>query len=258
VTSAVVVIPMLSPLVGGILDTAFGWEAIFILVAAFSCAVLAWAALMLPETRPARAAESPPSRFAADVRALAASARFTGYALCGALAGAVLHLLGGCPMWRSRGGPPRPDTGCGSWFSIGFIFGNLITHAAPPGINRMIWSGILVTIIGALVPTAMCLIDPGVGPVVVFLPQAVISLGNGLLLPTAIAGAVSIRPQVAGTASGLTGCSQMAIGAGAAQLVSHTLAAAATPLPLLLQMLGFGVLTAFAFQLLARHRPSPA
>ena len=43
VTSAVVVIPMLSPLIGGILDTAFGWEAIFVLVAAFSFAVLAWA-----------------------------------------------------------------------------------------------------------------------------------------------------------------------------------------------------------------------
>jgi MFS transporter, DHA1 family, multidrug resistance protein len=260
VTSAVVVIPMLSPLIGGILDTAFGWQAIFIVVAAFSFAVLAWAALVLPETRPARAAESPPSRFVADVRALAASPRFIGYTLCGA--------LGSAPFYTFLGGAPyvavdmmgRTSAEYGLWFvvsSIGFIFGNLITSRLAPvyGINRMIWSGILVTIIGALVPTVLCLIDPGVGPVVVFLPQAVISLGNGLLLPTAIAGAVSIRPQVAGTASGLTGCSQMAIGAGAAQLVSHTLAAAATPLPLLLQMLGFGVLTAFAFQLLARHRP---
>ncbi len=48
--------------------------------------------------------------------------------------------------------------------------------------------------------------------------RTLMGFGNGLLLPTAIAGAVSIRPQVAGTASGLTGFIQMAIGAAAAQL----------------------------------------
>jgi DHA1 family bicyclomycin/chloramphenicol resistance-like MFS transporter len=73
------------------------------------------------------------------------------------------------------------------------------------------------------------------------------------LLPTAIAGAVSVRPQVAGTASGLTGFSQMAIGAGAAQAVSHTLAAAASPLPLLVQMLGFALATAGVFLTLVRR-----
>jgi DHA1 family bicyclomycin/chloramphenicol resistance-like MFS transporter len=258
VTSAVVVIPMLSPLIGGILDTAFGWEAIFILVAAFTFAVLAWAALVLPETQPVRAAESPPSRFAADVRALAATPRFIGYALCGALGSAPFYtFLGGAP-YVAVNMMGRSSAEYGLWFvasSVGFIAGNLTASRLVPayGINRMIWWGIMVTLAGALVPTILCLIDPAVAPIVVFLPQAVISLGNGLLLPTAIAGAVSIRPQVAGTASGLTGFSQMAIGAGAAQLVSHTLAAAATPLPLVVQMLGFGLAAAFAFLLLVRR-----
>ena len=58
----------------------------------------------------------------------------------------------------------------------------------------------------------------------VFLPQIIIGFGNGLLLPTSIAGAVSVRPQVAGTASGMTGFIQMAIGAGAAQLSGHAIA----------------------------------
>jgi DHA1 family bicyclomycin/chloramphenicol resistance-like MFS transporter len=146
----------------------------------------------------------------------------------------------------------------GLWFvgsSIGFIAGNLTASRLSPslGIDRLISWGILVTIAGALVPAVLCLIDPAVGPVVVFLPQAVISLGNGLLLPTAIAGAVSVRPQVAGTASGLTGFSQMAIGAVAVQVVSHTLAAAASPLPLLVQMLGFGLATAGVFLTLVRR-----
>ncbi len=51
------------------------------------------------------------------------------------------------------------------------------------------------------------------GPAVVFLPQLIVNFGNGLLLPGAISGAVSVRPQAAGTAAGIIGFSQMAIGA---------------------------------------------
>lgn len=51
VTSAMVIAPMVAPLIGGLLDTAFGWEAIFIFITAMSAAVLLWAVLMLPETR---------------------------------------------------------------------------------------------------------------------------------------------------------------------------------------------------------------
>ena len=36
VTTAMVIAPMIAPLIGGILDTAFGWEAIFVFIAVFS------------------------------------------------------------------------------------------------------------------------------------------------------------------------------------------------------------------------------
>ncbi len=51
VTSVVVLMPMMAPLLGGILDTLFGWASIFIFVALFSGAVFLWAAIALPETR---------------------------------------------------------------------------------------------------------------------------------------------------------------------------------------------------------------
>src|SRR5205085_12154537 len=51
VTSVVVLVPMSAPLIGGILDTLFGWEAIFITVATLSFVVFLWAAIALPETR---------------------------------------------------------------------------------------------------------------------------------------------------------------------------------------------------------------
>ncbi len=88
----------------------------------------------------------------------------------------------------------------------------------------------------------------------IFLPQIIVGFGNGLLLPTSIAGAVSIRPQVAGTASGMTGFIQMAIGAVAAQLSGHVIAGAADAMPMLLLMLLFGFATAAAFLALVRRR----
>ena len=258
VTSAMVVFPMLSPLVGGILDTLFGWESIFVFVAIASFSVLAWAVMMLPETRPRGAATSTPGQFLIDLRALMSSPRFIGYALMGA--------LGSAPFYTFLGGGPyvvvtmmgRSSAEYGIWFAfsaIGFMAGNFTASRLTMryGVDRMILAGILVTIAGALIPAVICMIDRNIEPVAVFLPQTLISYGNGLLLPTAIAGAVSIRPQVAGAASGITGFTQMAIGAVAVQIVSYAIAGAASPLPMLLLMLGFGVATWIGFVTLLRR-----
>ena len=59
VTTAMVIAPMVSPLIGGILDTAFGWEAIFLFITVMSGAVLAWAVLTLPETHHTRVSSTP-------------------------------------------------------------------------------------------------------------------------------------------------------------------------------------------------------
>jgi DHA1 family bicyclomycin/chloramphenicol resistance-like MFS transporter len=64
---------------------------------------------------------------------------------------------------------------------------------------------------------------------------------------------VSIRPQVAGTASGATGFIQMAIGAAAAQLGGNVIAHAPDAMPMLLLMLTFGVATAVAVWTLVRR-----
>jgi len=95
---------------------------------------------------------------------------------------------------------------------------------------------------------------PGWEMATIFLPQIVVGIGNGLLLPTAVAGAVSIRPQVAGTASGMTGFIQMAICAGAAQLSGYLVARASNAIPMLLLILIFGLATATAAAVLVRGR----
>jgi DHA1 family bicyclomycin/chloramphenicol resistance-like MFS transporter len=258
VTSVVVLMPMVAPLIGGVLDTLFGWEAIFAFTAIVSFTIFAWAVLDLPETRNASVAPDSPRHFRADVGALAASPRFFGYALCAG--------LGSAPFFSFLGGGPhvvvtmleRTSAEYGLWFfipSVGFMSGNFAVSrlTARLGVDALIWWGIAFTIVGCLLNVLVYVALPGWEMATIFLPQIIIGFGNGLLLPTSIAGAVSIRPQVAGTASGVTGFIQMSVGAVAAQLGGHVVAQAAGATPMLLLMLFFGIATAAAVFFLVRR-----
>lgn len=257
VTTAMVIAPMVSPLIGGLLETAFGWEAIFIFIAALSAVVLFWSAAMLPETRPQSFAQSPEKLHQAW-RALLAEPKLHAYVLAGA--------LGSAPFFTFLGGGPhvvvtimgRSSAEYGLWFavtSLGYMSGNFIASRLSQryGVDRMIVGGIAVELIGVLLTVVLVAGLPGAGPAVIFLPQLVISMGNGILLPNAIAGAVSVRPQAAGSAAGLSGFAQMACGAAATQIVSLVLAGAATPMPMVWMMLIEVIAVGVAFALLARR-----
>jgi DHA1 family bicyclomycin/chloramphenicol resistance-like MFS transporter len=259
VTSVVVLMPMAAPLLGGILDTLFGWRSIFIFAAALTLTVFVWALIALPETRQFSAAPPAANHFRTDVAALAASPRFFGYALCAG--------LGSAPFFSFVGGAPyvvvamlgRTSAEYGLWFflpAIGFMAGNFAVSrlAARLGIDALIWWGIALTIAGCLLNILLYVGWPGWEMATLFFPQIIIGFGNGLLLPTSVAGAVSVRPHVAGTASGATGFIQMAIAAGAAQLSGHVIARASDAVPMLVLMLCFGVATAAAVFALVRRR----
>ena len=93
VASVVVLMPMLAPLIGGVLDTLFGWESIFIFSAALSLTVFLWAVAALPETRRFSGAPGERGHFRADLAALTASPSLLRLrAVRGARLGAVLQL----------------------------------------------------------------------------------------------------------------------------------------------------------------------
>jgi DHA1 family bicyclomycin/chloramphenicol resistance-like MFS transporter len=257
VTTAMVIAPMVSPLIGGILDTAFGWEAIFLFVSVMSGAVLLWAMLVLPETRPVGAAHTPGMMWH-ETRALLGSAKFHGYVL---VAG-----LGSAPFFAFLGGGPhvvvtlmgRTSAEYGLWFavtSLGYMSGNFTAARLSQrfGIDAMILAGIGFELFGAVLTAVVVAAWPQAGPATIFLPQLVISYGNGLMLPNAIAGAVSVRPQAAGTASGMTGFIQMAIGAASTQVVSMLLAGATTAMPMAWMLVVVTVAAGVVFGVLVRR-----
>ena len=251
VTTAMVIAPMVAPMIGGILDTAFGWEAIFLFLAVFSGVVLLWAVFVLPETRPARVAQSP-GMLIQEWRALIGSAKFHGYVLCGALGSASFFtFLGGGPyvVVTLMG---RTSAEYGVWFavtSLGYMSGNFTASRLSQrfGVDSMIMAGIVFQLIGAGLTALLVATMPEAGPAIIFLPQLVISYGNGLLLPNAIAGAISVRPQAAGAAAGMTGFTQMAIGAASTQIVSIALAGGKSAMPMAWMLVIVVVATGVAY-----------
>ena len=256
VTSATVIAPMVAPLIGGILDTAFGWEAIFLFLATLTSVVLLWAVAVLPETRPASVAQ--PGALLQEWRALIGNAKFHGYVLCGA--------LGSAPFFTFLGGGPhvvvtlmgRTSAEYGVWFavtSLGYMSGNFTASRLSQryGVDAMILAGIVFELIGAGLTAVLVATMPQAGPAIIFLPQLVISYGNGLLLPNAIAGAVSVRPQAAGAAAGMTGFTQMAIGAASTQTVSILLAGGSSAMPMAWMLVIMVIATGVAYGTLVRR-----
>ena len=258
VATAMVIAPTFGPLIGGLLETAFGWQSIFLFVAAASLAVLAWGAVILPETRRSDTQGGAPAGFRRDLAALAGSASFHGYVLCAAFgSGTFFAFLGGGPhaVVTIMGRGPAEF---GVWFalsSVGYMAGNFLTSRLSMrfGVDRMIWWGLCFEALGAAGAIVLAAAAHPWGPAIIFIPQLVMGFGNGVMLPNAIAGAVSIRPQAAGTASGILGCVQMTIGAAFVQLGGLVLVDAITVLPMAF-LLG-AIVAAFAVSLFGLVRP---
>jgi DHA1 family bicyclomycin/chloramphenicol resistance-like MFS transporter len=259
VTMVMAIAPMLSPLLGGLLDTLFGWRSIFIAITLASFCVLVWVFVALPETRPVRVTPVDNAQLWRDARALFASRSFIGYVLMAALGtGTHFSFIGAAPhlVINQMG---LSSATYGAWFvivAVGYVVGNFFTSRLTMryGIHAIIMAGIATMTAGAILSLALLLIFPNGGPAVLFIPQFVLSIASGLMLPNAIAGAVSVRPEAAGTASGLTGFIQQGSGAIAAQIMGFVVAEVASPMPVAIVMLVIAVLTIISFFGLVRPR----
>ena len=182
---------------------------------------------------------------------------FIGYVLVAAFNSAMFFtFIGGAPhvvvtiMHRS-------SAEYGIWFvilSLVYMMGNFAAGrwSAQYGVDAMIRAGVAITVLGAAVGMALVLIYPQGGPWVIFTPQMIIGFASGFMLPNAIAGAVSVRPQAAGAAAGITGFMQMGLGAATSQLIGHLLAGAPTALPLAVIVLVLCAFGLVAFVALVR------
>jgi DHA1 family bicyclomycin/chloramphenicol resistance-like MFS transporter len=162
------------------------------------------------------------------------SRAFLGYALSSAFAqSAWFAFVSGVPyvLHTILG---RPITDYGIWIlscAGGYVVGNFLAgrFSVRMGGARMMLIGQAAALAGAALQVGLC-VTGVLSPAALFLPMTVIVLAQGLFLPNANAGAISVRPDHAGAASGLLGFLQMTFGAVATLLVGGWLGASEAPL----------------------------
>lgn len=239
VTMGMSVVPMIGPVIGGALDTVFGWQASFALLALSGAATVGLIWADWGETAVIRK-----GGFAAQARqypGLLRSQRYWAYVLAAAFAsGAFFAFLGGAPYVGDRIFGMDAAT-VGFFFgapAVGYLIGNFLSgrYAARIGIKRMVVFGGLITTTGLGILALLTLAGLG-GPVVFFGMIISVGLGNGVMLPSATAGLLSVRPELAGSAAGLGGAMMIGGGASLSALAGAVLTPTSGTMPLILLML---------------------
>ena len=247
--------PMFGPALGGLLDGWLGWEANFWFIGGLGIFILLIAYFDLGETVPENT-QGFRQQFS-EYPELLLSRRFWGYCLASAFgAGAFFAYLGGGPFVGSIVYNLSPEM-LGLYFgapAIGYFFGNFLSgrFTIRFGIDAMILWGLWIIFFG--LSLSMVCSYVGYGTVETFFGFMIfVGLGNGLTIPNATAGMLSVRPHLAGTASGLGGAMMIAIGAALSTLAGAFLIPGSNEMPLLMLM-WFSSLSGVAVIIYVRQR----
>ncbi|MFZ1347750.1 MAG: Bcr/CflA family efflux MFS transporter [Tabrizicola sp.] len=255
VTMGMSLVPMIGPVIGGVLDDLYGWKANFALLLILGLGTLALVWADLGETASLRRVS-----LAEQIRtypALLASRLFWGYTLAAAFAsGCFFAYLGGAPYVGDKiyG---LSSTHVGALFAltaIGYAAGNFLAgrYSVRLGMNRMILIGCIVTTVGMALLALLTLLGLS-GPTTFFGLTIFMGLGNGICLPNANAGLLSVRPELAGTASGLGGAILIGGGAALAAFAGVLLGPGSTEMPLILLMLASSAASVVAILFVIRR-----
>ncbi|WP_417602957.1 multidrug effflux MFS transporter [Primorskyibacter flagellatus] len=255
VTMGMSVVPMIGPMIGGVLDEFLGWQANFWLLLGFGLALFVLAWRDLGET--AQSSGLTLRQQFGEYPELTRSPRFWGYAMAaGFSSGSFFAYVGGAPFVGSVVFGLSPSE-LGLFFgfpALGYFAGNFFTarFATRFGINKLILWGCLCVTFG--IGLALILFAVGLGNAFVFFgSMSFVGIGNGLSLPNATAGLLSVRPHLAGTASGLGGSFQIGMGAALSALAGALLVPEWGAWPLLLIQFATSVLAVCSILLVIRR-----
>ncbi len=216
VTMAMAVMPMVAPVIGGSVGEFFGWRGPFVIVLLLGIAVTALIWFDLGETH--APVKNPVSEQISDYFSLLREPLVWGYLMAAATSsGAYFAFIGGAPFVGEHIiGMSATSLGLHlGTVALGYMFGNFLSgrYSQRIGIEPMMACGGIISCLGVgLALFLMTSFEPRAA--FLFFPMILVGTGNGMTLPNANAGAISVRPELAGSASGLAGF--LTIGGGAA------------------------------------------
>ena len=207
--------PMLGPMLGGVLDTVFGWRATFIFYAASGFILFALCWFDLGETLQDNG--NKPAAPSAGIIILVKEPLFWAFTLCGTFSvGAFYIFLTGAPLVAlSEFGVTTAELGIYiGTITLGFMCGGFIAgrYGSRVSLMTMVIAGRIVACSG-LVMGLVILALGFTSPLLFFGSTIFVGLGNGITIPGSNTGAMSVRPEFTGSAAGLNGAIVVAGGA---------------------------------------------
>jgi DHA1 family bicyclomycin/chloramphenicol resistance-like MFS transporter len=258
VTMGLAVAPMVAPSIGGQLQEHFDWTAIFWFMAVLGVGCLAVTWTHVPETNLNRSSRLSFGTMFRDFSVLIKDVDFLLFTASSSLStGVFFAFLGGAPYISERMLHLSPGV-YGLWFAvapIGYATGNFISGRFTErfGVARMIFAGSTLALVAASLPGIFFLFDlPSAAAL--FLPMMLIGFANGLSLPSAIAGAISVKPEIAGAASGLSGSAQIGTGAVLSAITGAALSGGSTTPMFLLMAIAAALAVIVAALIFPRNR----
>ncbi|WP_421998321.1 multidrug effflux MFS transporter [Reyranella sp.] len=249
--------PGAAPLIGGALAASLGWRSIFLALALLGVVNLLFSWRLLPESRdPAPAGRR--SSLARNYGRLLVSPAFVGYAIGGGCATTSMYAFIGASPFIFAHQLHRPAYEVGIYPAIvlaGVWLGSVAATRLIPlvPIDRLaVWAN-LVSVAASFAFLAAVL-SGHLTVLLAIAPMFVFGMGAGIASPAALTQAISVNPEVIGSASGLYGFSQMGVGAICTALVGTGQDPALTAAIILV---GAGVIGQAAFWLALRYRGRP-
>lgn len=251
VTMGMAMVPMFAPAIGGLLNDLFGWKANFSMLLFIGIIIAALAYFDLGETN--NNISKGFSKQFKEYPELFKSKRFWAYCFTTVFAsGSFFSFIGGAPF-VSTNSFELSSSAFGVYFGVttlGYVVGSFISGKFSErfGIHFMLLQGSWITALGLLL--SLFIFWLGFGSATVFFGCMILAgVGNGMVLPNANAGLLSVRPSLAGSASGIGGAIMLGGGAFLAYLAGLISTEQAGPYPLMYLM----IFTAFAALFIVRY-----
>lgn len=248
--------PVLAPVIGGQLLRITDWRGLFVVLAAIGALILAGTVVFVPESLPSALRRT--GGLAATLwvfRGLLRDRRFFGCTLASGLAfAAMFAYIGGSPfVLQNIYG--LSSTQFSAVFAINALGIVGAAQASSPLIARLgprpvLGAGLAIGATGGVALLAVVLLGR-IGLVGVLPALFLVVASIGLVFPSSTAIALEGSPSTAGSASGLLGLSQYAIGALSAPLVG--IAGKRTAVPMAVVIVTCGLAAVAAFLLVARR-----
>ena len=249
--------PVVAPIIGSVLQAAFGWRACFLFIFAGGAVAASAVQWLLPETLRPGLQQS----LGGMLKSFAIVARHRGalghiLIIAGGYGG-LFAFISASPfvLQTVHGLSPFGFAVAFAVASLGYIAGTSLAARLVTrwGIDRTIGGGVAALAAGGVAMIAATALSPGAVAGIV-IPMMVYLFGLGLAMPQAFAGALQPFPERAGAASSLIGCVQQAVAAALGTLVVRALGATAWPLVLGIALPGVLALAVWAVTREARTR----